>query len=113
MKKPRKPYECINSQGGLRARAWWVLRRETEMGIAGILEAVARRDETGAVANLHSYFRALLKAGYLGVEKRRGFNHYTLIKNTGPCAPIWRRERGQVYDQNTREVIDISGGGDA
>lgn len=113
MSKPRKPYECINSQGGLRARAWWVLRRETEADIAGILAAVARRDETGAVTNLHNYFRALVKAGFLAVEKVDGKNHYTLINNTGPCAPIWRRSRGQVYDQNTQAVIDIAGGENA
>lgn len=114
MSKPRKPHECINSRGGLRARAWWVLRLDGIATIAAILSAVRRREETGAVTNLHTYFRALVKSGHLSVSKRaKGVNQYTLTNNTGPCAPIWRRSREQVYDQNSGAAIDISGGGDA
>lgn len=98
--------------GSLRARLWHAMRIREKFTIGDLL-GLAAQDETQAPCNAGRYLSDLARAGYVRVLARRAPGHkptsngclrYSLIRNTGPLAPIVRRKRAEIYDPNTREV---------
>jgi hypothetical protein len=65
-------------------------------------------------SNVRFYLRALQAAGF--VKKTRecqsgkagSYDTWGLIRNTGPDAPIWRKDQ-TVYDPNTKLIYHLAG----
>lgn len=99
---------------GLRARAWWVMRAKPTFTLTGLLMIVASGAEANAASNLGKYVRALARVGILRDTGRarpknptsNGEIQYRLCRNTGPAAPVWRRD-GCVFDPNTGELLEV------
>ena len=107
-KSPRNV--CI----GLRAKAWWVIRKHKVVTLQDLLMTVANGTEKAAYNNLRNYMRALGSAGILKVEEVRmpdgkltsnGLIRYRLEKDIGPKAPVVRRHPAGVYDPNADQEI--------
>ncbi|RQO63133.1 hypothetical protein DBR47_00745 [Paucibacter sp. KBW04] len=83
-------------------RAWQSLR---------ILRTCTRGDISAtaelADATVRAYVSALIKAGFIKVTRPRTRRYagvqevITLVRNTGPIAPIARADGNGVYDRNT------------
>lgn len=77
------------------------------------LAAHARTDDVVVTSeSARSYCQALLRAGYLKVERKavpgRREAIYRLIRNTGPKPPRERRVRA-VVDDNLGEIVHVDG----
>jgi len=102
---------------GLRARAWWAIRRLGVFTKPELLCTVATAADGNASNNLGGYLRALVSAGILTVETNRiktgtvkssnGFMRYRLVLNLGHKPPVWRVKALQVYDPNTQKTFEI------
>lgn len=96
--------------GGLRQRAWWVIRKRGSFTLPELLATLADGSERDAASNLGKYLRALEKAGIVRREAGRqpgaaltspGHIRYRLIVNEGRKAPVWREKYNTVYDPNS------------
>jgi len=101
----------IRKTGGLRAKAWWVLRRNKSMTVLEIQNAVCDGSERSAESNLRRWLIKLVAVGVLdskkindGIMTSNGSNLYTLIKDLGPVAPIVRGS-GDVFDPNSQQIV--------
>lgn len=97
---------------GLRARAWWVLRKNKAMTIVEIQSTVCHGHERSAESNLRRWFAALLKAGVVtatkvddGIPTSNGSNCYRLVIDLGPKPPVVRANGGEIFDPNSDEVF--------
>lgn len=102
-----------------RIRIWRAMRIRRKFTVPEIIILVADGSERGDVtSNVQKYVRALARAGYLVELPRReagsaptsnGYKRWWLRddKDSGPQAPVWRLERGTVYDPNTRVEVAI------
>ena len=102
-----------------RIRMWRAIRLRRKFTVPEIVSLVADDNARGDMtSNVQKYVRALAKAGYLVELPRRepcksptspGFKRWWLQddKDTGPLAPVWRLERGTVYDPNSETEIVI------
>ncbi|MDO9104910.1 MAG: hypothetical protein Q7U57_08100 [Methylovulum sp.] len=97
---------------GLRARAWWVLRKNRSMTLTELLLALADSQHKCADGNLGHYLRELAKAGILSRERvpdgkltSNGVYRYRLVKDLGAKAPVVRRR--EVFDPNSSAVYPL------
>jgi len=101
-----------------RIRIWRAIRIRRKFTVPEIITLVADEARGDMTSNVQKYVRALAKAGYLiELPKREagtsltspGYKRWWLTddKDTGPEAPIWRLERGTVYDPNTKIEVAI------
>lgn len=97
---------------GLRARAWWVLRKNRSMTITELLLTLADSRHKCADGNLTRYLRALTKVGILSRERvpdekptSNGVYRYRLIKDLGAKAPVVRKK--EVFDPNSLAVYPL------
>ena len=106
--------------GGLRARAWWVLRKNTSMTLIELQTTLCTGREKNPVANLRKWLTGLVAVGIVEVERvadgnthSNGSYRYTVARNLGPKAPIVRAHGGGVFDPNSGEVMPViaAGGG--
>ncbi len=102
--------------GGLRARAWWVLRKNRSMTLIDLQSSLCTGSEKDPVANLRKWLTKLVAAGVVVIERvddgkptSNGSYSYTVVKDLGPKAPIVRAQGGQVFDPNSNAIIE---GGD-
>lgn len=85
-----------------RARCWRAMRVFGAFTVPQLCMAA----ETSP-SNARFYLRALQASGYvkktLSCESGRAgsYDHWALVRNTGPEAPIWRKDN-TVYDPNTK-----------
>lgn len=70
--------------------------------------------EAGETA-VHKYLKALHAAGYLRLAQPRvsgrpgSFDLWALVRDSGPLAPIRRRDGSGVFDPNTQQVWSLQG----
>lgn len=98
--------------GGLRARAWWVLRKNRNMTLIEIQATVCNGSEKNASGNLRQWLKKLERAGVIEVIRvddgkltSNGSYCYTLANDLGPKAPIVSARNGDVFDPNSNAVI--------
>lgn len=101
----------IRRTGGLRSKAWWVLRKNKSMTRQDIQNSICNGSEKAAKSNLCRWLIKLVAIGILDVKKiddgiltSNGIYLYTLIKDLGPDAPVVRVDGG-VFDPNSGQVI--------
>jgi hypothetical protein len=108
-KSPRT--KCI----GLRARAWWVIRRSKRFTLPDLLCTLADGSQKDPAANLKKYLARLVKVGILDVAKDRkddgkltsnGLYDYRLARDLGPKAPVAIRDSLNVLDPNSGQVLE-------
>jgi hypothetical protein len=102
--------------GGLRAKAWWVLRKNRYMTLAELMLTICNGDEKSAESNLRRWLNNLVSAGLLTRERiddgkltSNGSYRYTLVKDLGPKAPVIRISTGNVYDPNSGKITLYKG----
>lgn len=92
--------------GGLRAKAWWIIRNRGTATIDSLLNTLNDNTQKDAESNLRKYFQALVQAGILKVEIKRqpgtaltsnGYHRYVLLIDCGIDAPVWRKTLNEVY----------------
>lgn len=92
-----------------RDRLWSAMRILKKFTLGEILTLAG----DGSESNAQHYIAALAGAGYLRQMHRRergtsltsnGFKRWQLIRDTGPAAPIWRKQRGELFDPNISGV---------
>jgi hypothetical protein len=100
---------------GLRAKAWWVLRKNKSMTLAEIMLTVCDGSEKNAESNLRGWLNKLSCAGMLtrrrepdGKLTSNGSYRYTLVKDLGPKAPVVRALAKQVFDPNSGKTVSYS-----
>ena len=98
---------------GLRARAWWVLRKDGRASLDGLLSVVAEGREKDARSNLSRYLHGLGKAGILQEDTRNGKPVWVLEKNLGRKPPVIRFTQGVVFDPNHGAIYPMEGSSDA
>lgn len=103
---------------GLRARAWWILRKNKEMTLPDIMRSVCTGVEKNAETNLRTWFNHLIKAGILGRERindgkvnSNGTYLYRLLIDLGAECPVVQLEHSRVYDPNARKIYTLDTGG--
>lgn len=97
---------------GLRAQAWWVLRKNKSITLAELMLTVCKGSEKTPRVNLSRWLNGLLAAGLLtrkleddGKPASNGSYRYTLVKDIGPKAPVVRMKDRVVYDPNNGETL--------
>jgi hypothetical protein len=98
--------------GGLRAKAWWVLRKNRRMTLAELMLTVCDGEEKSAESNLGRWLNKLVCAGLLTRERvadgkltSNGSYRYALVKDWGPKAPVVRASTGEVFDPNSGKTL--------
>ena len=95
----------------LRDRAWRAFRIMGKATIPDLIERSATGEEGNPAANLHTYLRALERAGYVSALPRRaagdvwkstGFKRWLLLRNTGSSAPTIRKDG--MWDRNLKRL---------
>jgi hypothetical protein len=95
----------------IRQRAWAAMRITRTFTVADITTAVARDGDGDVAENLRRYCNELAKDGYLVRARRRrpgtapgstGFAVFSLVRDTGPLAPVFSRKAGAIHDFNRR-----------
>lgn len=106
------------STGGLRGRAWWIIRNRSVVTLDDLLRTLADGSERDAESNLGKYLRALERAGILKRDMSRvpgtaitsnGHIRYLLVIDCGPQAPVWRASRGEVYAPGNGNTYSMGG----
>jgi hypothetical protein len=109
------PRRRMNS-GGLRAKAWWVMRNRKSATLETLLNTLADGSQKDAESNLRKYLNALARAGILKVETKRqpgkaltsnGYHRFSLVIDVGAAAPVWRKSLNQVYCPDTGDIYAI------
>jgi hypothetical protein len=102
--------------GGLRAKAWWVLRKNRSTTLAELMLTVCDGSEKSADTNLRRWLNCLVSSGLLIRERvddgkltSNGSYRYTLVKDLGPKAPVVRVSTREVYNPNNGELIHFTG----
>jgi hypothetical protein len=98
--------------GGLRAKAWWILRKNRYTTLAELMLTICDGSEKSAESNLRRWLNNLVNVEI--VERKRvpdgkltsnGCYQYTLLKDLGPKAPVFRASLAQVFDPNSGNEI--------
>lgn len=113
--KPGRPGERPRQRTtGLRERAWWHYRAHKVASLKDLLCTHATGQEKAASVNLYKWLAALESVGILkrlGVKQKArqsaGRVLWSLEKDLGPQAPVWRQKAREVFDPNTGEVHPI------
>jgi hypothetical protein len=113
--KPGKtgPRPCTRTVG-LRERAWWHFRVHRVATIKELLITHATGNERAAQDNLYKWVVALETAGILQrlaskqpARQSKGRVVWSLAKDLGPAAPVWRQVAKTVFDPNSGTVISL------
>lgn len=98
---------------GLRARAWWVIRKNKCMTLADLLSSLNDGSHSYADRNLGQYLAFLTKVGVLERERisdgkvnSNGVYLYRLKADLGHKNPIIRKDG--VYDPNSQQVLEFN-----
>lgn len=103
--------------GTIRQRAWSAMRIRRTFTIGEIVSDAASGDEGQPRDNVGRYISRLTAAGYVREFAHRapgtaigsnGFKRFTLVKNTGPKAPVFRSELGVIFDPNLGEDVSCA-----
>ncbi len=97
---------------GLRARAWWVLRKNRSVTLKDLLLTLCDGSEKEAEGNLRRWLNALCGVGIL-TRKRvpdhvltsNGVYRYSLASDIGPKAPVVRAKFGTVFNPNNGQAL--------
>lgn len=99
---------------GLRERAWWHFRAHNVATLKELLSTHASGREKAADINLYKYLAALEAAGILKrlngrqpARQSKGRVLWSLAKDLGPLAPVWRQRAREVYDPNSALIFPI------
>ena len=102
---------------GLRAKAWWVIRKNKSITMAELRLTICSGEEGNADGNLRKWINPLVLVGVLnrervpdGIECSNGSYRYTLIQDLGPKAPVVRHKTEQVFNPNNGSVISFAKG---
>lgn len=106
----------IRHRNTLRSRIWAAARMRPHGFTPADLAQLAGQGEADPEGEARRYLRALLDAGYLrklrratrdpgSIQPGAGAVRYSLIRDTGPAAPIVSRRGGSLRDPNTGEVV--------
>jgi hypothetical protein len=97
---------------GLRARAWWLIRKNKQTTLAELLSVLNDGSHQHADRNLCQYLTLLSKVGVLSRERindgkvtSNGVYRYQLITDLGHKNPIVRREG--IYDPNSGRLLTV------
>ena len=97
---------------GLRARAWWVLRKNRSMTLAELQLTLCSGKEKNPDNNLRRWLNALVSAGFMtralesdGKLTSNGSYRYTLVNDLGAKPPVVRPSAQTVYDPNSGQVF--------
>jgi hypothetical protein len=97
---------------GLRAQAWWVLRKNKSITLSELMLTVCKGTEKTPRDNLQRWLNALLAVGLLSREREddgkptsNGSYRYTLQRDIGPKAPVVRMQDRTVFNPNTGETL--------
>lgn len=101
---------------GLRAKAWWVLRKNRAMTLDELRLTICTGQEGNAETNLRRWLNQLVDAGLMSRERvadgkltSNGSYRYALLKDIGPKAPVVRASVGEVFDPNSGESSPLGG----
>lgn len=93
--------------GGLRVKAWWVLRKKRHVTLSELLLTICDGSEKSAETNLRGWLNKLVTAGLLERERvadgkltSNGSYLYRLVKDIGPKAPVVRASVSKIFDPN-------------
>lgn len=91
----------------MRDKYWAAMRAAGKFTAADLVTLAAPAGEVVNPDDARRYCKVLVAAGYLLALKApaNGPFRWSLVRDTGPEAPVERRERQQVWDRNTRETI--------
>lgn len=99
---------------GLRERAWWHFRAHNVATLKELLSTHASGREKAADINLYKYLAALEAVGILNrlngrqpARQSKGRVLWSLAKDLGPQAPVWRQTAREVYDPNSDLIFPI------
>lgn len=99
---------------GLRERAWWHFRAHRVATLKELLSTHANGTEKAASINLYKYLAALEAVGILKrmdrtqpAKQSKGRVVWSLEKDLGLQAPVWRQQGHEVYDPNGDAVFAI------
>jgi hypothetical protein len=118
-KQPKKQRQPRAQAGGIRQRAWWVIRKRKSVTLNELLDVLATADQPSMRHTLIKYLRALVYAGLLSVRTKRendGLNkghsyfRYDLEIDNGRLAPLWRQDFNEIYDPNNKKSYPIKKG---
>ena len=113
--KPGKagPRPCTRTVG-LRERAWWHFRVHRVATIKDLLTTHATGKEKAAQDNLYKWVVALETAGILqrlpgkqAAKQSKGRVVWSLAKDLGTAAPVWRQVAKTVFDPNSGQVFSL------
>lgn len=99
---------------GLRARAWWLIRKDRIFTLEKMLFSVADGSERDAPGNLQKYISALERVGVLARLEHRepgaaatsnGHVVWRLVRDLGRKAPVWRTAQNVLFDPNSGALI--------
>lgn len=101
-------------KGTIRQRAWCAMRIRRSFTIGELVADATEPGEGQPRDNIGRFLSRLAQAGYVRELDRRapgtavgsnGFKRYTLVRNTGPKAPVFRTELGTIFDPNLGEDV--------
>ena len=96
----------------VRQRAWNVMRINPVFTYDELAMAANKSSVLHTRANIEKYVRKLVATGFVNELTTRtpgskltsnGFKKFSLIKNTGPIAPVFQGHKRGVFDHNTGE----------
>lgn len=100
---------------GLRAKAWWVVRKNKSITLAELMLTLCDGSEKTPVANLRRWLNNLTAVGLLtrareddGKPTSNGSYRYVLARDIGPKAPVVRAKEGVVFDPNSGSVLPLA-----
>jgi len=101
---------------GLRAKAWWVLRKNRTMTLTELQLTVCTGKEKSAASNLRRWLNQLVAAGLItramepdGILTSNGSYRYTLVNDLGAKPPVVRVSTGELFDPNSGDSTPIGG----
>jgi len=99
---------------GLREKVWWHFRAHKVATLKELLSTHADGTEKAAQINVYKYIAALESVGILKrlpklqpARQSKGRIAYTLQKDLGLQAPVWRQLAHEVYDPNGDKVFSM------
>jgi hypothetical protein len=99
---------------GLCERAWWLMREVRRFTLDDLLYTLVRGTERDAPSNLLRYIGRLERVGVLRRLERRapgrapksnGHVVWTLARDLGRAAPVWREAERALWDANAGVLL--------
>ncbi len=91
-----------------RATVWLAMRQLVRFDVPTLVMTTEL-----PLRSVSDYVHALKRVGYMRMQRAKGVRgahfHYHLVRDTGPKAPITRKKKGYVYDQNERKCYAPGG----